>query len=153
MDIDTLSHSNTLCNKILKSLNLKGLCKYDSFHKAYIFEQSNILVNCSHILIFLKPLACYTVNPDMHKWYRINNHKIMENHNIAVCNDKRVNMVQVPQAEPLDANATETFARLTTINSNTNVDQASNYTNGNPPEITYLPPKTNQALFYINLAY
>ena len=39
MDIDILLHSNTLCNKILQSLNLNGLCKYDSLHKAYIFEQ------------------------------------------------------------------------------------------------------------------
>ena len=58
MDIDTLSHSDALCNKILQSLNLNGLCKYDSLHKAYTFEQSSIPVNCSHIFIFLKTLAC-----------------------------------------------------------------------------------------------
>ena len=37
-------------------------------------KQLNILVNCSHILIFLKPLACYTISPDTHQWYRINTH-------------------------------------------------------------------------------
>ena len=63
MDIDTLSHSSALCNKILQSLNLNGLCKYDSLCKAYIFEQSNILVNCSHILIFIKNFGMLHNNP------------------------------------------------------------------------------------------
>ena len=34
MDIDKLSHSTTLCNKLLQSLNLNGLCKYDNSHQA-----------------------------------------------------------------------------------------------------------------------
>ena len=133
MDIDGLSHSNKLRNQIMKSLNLKGLCKYISLHKAYMFEESNILVNFSHILIFLKPSACYMVNPNMHQWYRINSHKIMESHNIIICNDKTVNMVQLPPAEPPEANAIETFARLTTIKSNTNIDQDNINTNRSPP--------------------
>ena len=40
MDIDAISHSNTLCNIILKSLKLNGLFKYKCLHKAYIFEHS-----------------------------------------------------------------------------------------------------------------
>ena len=44
MAIDTLLHSNALCNKILQSLNLNGLCIYASLHKAYIFEQTVWLI-------------------------------------------------------------------------------------------------------------
>ena len=86
--------------------------KYDSLHKAYMFEHSNILVNCSHILTFLNTLACYTINLDTHQWYRINTHEITDSHNIAICNDKTVHMVQLPPAKPNEANAIETFARL-----------------------------------------
>ena len=149
MDIDRLSHSNTLHDQIMESLNQKSLCKYDSLHKAYVFQQSAILVNCSHILIFLKHLHCYTVNPDTHQWYRINSHKIQENHNVAICNDKTVNTIQLPPAEPPEANAIETFARLTTINSNTNVDQISNNTNGNPP-LNSIPLPDNQSSIIID---
>ena len=35
MDTDALSHSPALCNNILQSLNLNGLCKYDNLQKAY----------------------------------------------------------------------------------------------------------------------
>ena len=52
MDIDAISHSNTLHNRILKSQNAKN---------TYIFEHSDILFNCSYILIFLKTSACYTI--------------------------------------------------------------------------------------------
>ena len=38
MDIDTISHANTPHNKLLKSLNINGLCKYDSLHKVYCKE-------------------------------------------------------------------------------------------------------------------
>ena len=96
MVIDTLLHSNALCNKILQSLNLNGLCTYDSLHKSDIFEQSNSLVNCSYILIFLQNSACYTINLVTHQWYRINTHEIMDSHNITICNDKTVHMVQLP---------------------------------------------------------
>ena len=41
-------------------------------------------------------------------------------------------MVQLPPAEPPEPNAIETFARLITINSNTNIDQITNNTNVNP---------------------
>ena len=89
MDIDRLSHSNTLHHKIMKSLNQKGLCKFDSLQKTYIFEQSTIPVNSSHILIFLKHLAHYTVNPDTHQWYRVNSHKIRESHNTMILMTKK----------------------------------------------------------------
>ena len=36
MDIDALSHSPTLCNKILQEFNLNGLCQYSNLHKALI---------------------------------------------------------------------------------------------------------------------
>ena len=39
-----------------------------------------------------------------------NSHKIMESHNIMICNDKTVNMVQLTPAEPPEANAIKTFA-------------------------------------------
>ena len=133
----------------MKYLNQKGLCKYDSLHKAYIFEQSTISVNCSHILISLKHLACYMVNSDTHQWYRINSHKIMERKNIITCNDQTVNMTQLPPADPPEANAIETFARLTTINSNTNIDQASNNINDNPP-LNSIPFPDNQSSIIID---
>ena len=63
IDIPVLSHSTTLCNKILQSLNLNDLCKYDNLHNAYLFEYSNKPVNCSYILVFLKQLACLCYNP------------------------------------------------------------------------------------------
>ena len=110
MPIDTLSHSIALCNKILRSLNINGLCTYDNLHKAYIFEQSNSLVNCSYILIFLQNSACYTINANTHHWNRINTNEIMDSHNISICNDKIVHMVQLPPAKPNEANAIETFA-------------------------------------------
>ena len=47
MDIDALSHSPTLHNKILKELSLNGLCLYNSTHQAYLFETSYKIVNCS----------------------------------------------------------------------------------------------------------
>ena len=52
MAIDALSHSPELCNKILWELNLNGLCQYSKSHKAYIFEKSNCIVNCSYMLRF-----------------------------------------------------------------------------------------------------
>ena len=39
----------------------------------------------------------------------------MESHNIAICNDRTVDMVQLPPAEPPEENVIETCARLTTI--------------------------------------
>ena len=112
MDIDTLSHSTTLCKKIIQSLNINSLCKYDNLHKAYLLEYSNKPINSSYILVFLKQLACYTVTPDTHYWYRINNNGVTDNHNIAIFNDTTINMVPLPPAEPSEFNAFETVVRL-----------------------------------------
>ena len=60
-DIDALSHSTTLWNKILKSLNHNGWCKSDNLCKEYLFENPNKPVNCSYILVFLKQSECYTI--------------------------------------------------------------------------------------------
>ena len=54
MDIDALSHSPTLHDKILQELKLNRLWNYDNTHKAYLFENSNQIVNCSYILVFKK---------------------------------------------------------------------------------------------------
>ena len=50
----------------------------------------------------------------------------MESHNNTICNDQIVNMVQLPLAEPNEANAIKTFARLTTTNRQTNTGQLNN---------------------------
>ena len=52
MDIDALSHSPALYNKILQELNLHGLCLYNNTHQAYLVDNLNKLVNCSYILVF-----------------------------------------------------------------------------------------------------
>ena len=113
MNIDALSHSTTLSNRILQSLYLNGLCKYDNLCKAYLFEYSNQPVFCSSILVFLKQSACYTVTPDTHQSYRTNTNKITDNHNTVLCNGPRINMVPLPTAELSESNAFETIARLT----------------------------------------
>ena len=113
MDIDAVSHSSTLCNKILWDLKLNGLCLYNNTHQAYLFENSNKIVNCSYILVFLKQSTCYAITPDTHQWYRINSNEITDNHKIALCNEPTAHMVPLPPAEPSDVNAFETIARLT----------------------------------------
>ena len=64
MDINALPHSPTLCNKILHELNLNGSCLYSNTHQAYLFENSNKIVNCSYILVFLKQYTYYTITQD-----------------------------------------------------------------------------------------
>ena len=54
INIDTLSHTPTLHNKILQELNLNGLCQYNNTHQAYLVENSNKIVNSSYNLVFLK---------------------------------------------------------------------------------------------------
>ena len=93
MIIDELSHSPTLGNKILRELNLNGVCKYNNTHQATLYENSHKMVNCCYILVFLKQLTCYTITPEAHKWYRINANEITDNQKIALCNDLTVNMV------------------------------------------------------------
>ena len=53
-NIDALLHLPTLQNNILQKLNLHGLCKYSSTQQAYMYKNANKIVNCSHILVFLK---------------------------------------------------------------------------------------------------
>ena len=65
-------------------------------------------------------------NPDTNHWYRVSTHEIMKNHNIAIHNDGSFKIVQLPLAELNDANAIETFARLSNTNSQTYKDQPSN---------------------------
>ena len=103
IDIDKLSDSSTTCYKVLQAMNLNGLCKYDNSHQAHLFEHSNKLVNCSHILVFLKQSACYTVNQDTHQWYRINANKISNNHTKAIPNDSTIKMVCYHQLNHLSS--------------------------------------------------
>ena len=107
-----MSHSTTICNKVLQAMSLNGLCKYDISRQAYLFEHSNKPVNCSHILVFLKQSACYTVNLNTHQWYRINTNEITNNHAIAICNDNSINIVPLPPAEPSEFNTFGTITRL-----------------------------------------
>ena len=81
-DTDKLSHSTTICNRVLQVMNPNGLYKYDTSQQAYLFEHSSKPVNCSHILVILKQSAFYTVNPETHQWYRINTNKISNNHTL-----------------------------------------------------------------------
>ena len=49
MEIDKLLHTTTLCNIIIQLLNLKGLPKYNSLHKAYFWNiQVNQLTALTH---------------------------------------------------------------------------------------------------------
>ena len=75
-DINKLSHSTTRHNTVLQTMTLNGLYKYDTSQQAYLFEHSGIPVNCTHILVFLKQSACFTVNPETHQWYRMNANEI-----------------------------------------------------------------------------
>ena len=125
-DIDKLSHSTTIHNKVLPAMNLNGLCKYDNLHQAYLFEHSSKPVNCSHIQVFLKQSACYTVNQDTHQWCRINTNEITNNHTIAFYNDSSINMVPLPPAEPLEFNAFETIARLSLSQNQTDFPKDTN---------------------------
>ena len=113
MDIDALSHSHTLCNKILQELNLNCFCQYSNSHQAYIFENSNHIVNCSYILIFLRQSTCYIITPDTNQWWKINANEILEKHKLALYNDKLTHMVPITPAEPPEIDTFTTVARLT----------------------------------------
>ena len=113
MNVDALSHSPTLCNKILQELFLNGLCKYNSTYQAYLYKNSKKIVNCSYILVFLKQSICYGITPDTNEWYRINSNEITDNHKIVLCNDLTVHMVPLPSAESSEVNAVKTVAILT----------------------------------------
>ena len=93
MGIKTMSQTPEIHNKILQELNQNGLCQYSKSHKAYIFEQSNQSVNCSHVFMFLKMATCYVITPHTHQWYKINTNEILQDHKLAFCDDKVVHMV------------------------------------------------------------
>ena len=71
----------------------------------------------------------------------------MDSHNIVICNDKTVHMVQLPPPKPNKANTIETFARLSSPNSQLNIDQL---TNGQPCYV--LEIYTHHAFISIPLA-
>ena len=73
-----LSHSPTLYNKILQELNLNGLCKYNNTHQSSSYENSNKIVNCSYILVFLKQSTCFAITADTYQWYRIHANEITD---------------------------------------------------------------------------
>ena len=52
LGINALSHTPELHNKIMQGFNRNGLCQYKKSCKAYIFEQSNQSINCSHYSCF-----------------------------------------------------------------------------------------------------
>ena len=75
----------------------------------WTFKQTSQLL--SHTSIF-KQSTCYTVTPDTHQLYRINNNQITDKHNIAIYNDTTVNMVPLQPTESLEFNAFEAIVRL-----------------------------------------
>ena len=113
MDIDALSHSPTLHKKILQESNLNDLLQYSNSHQAYIFEKSDIIVNCSYVLIFLRQSICYVITPNTHQWYKISVNEIFESHKLVLCYDHLTHMVPIPPAELPKINAFTTIARLT----------------------------------------
>ena len=52
MNIEKLSHTSTVQKKIVWELNLHGLCKYNNTQQAYLYVNSNEVVNCPYILYF-----------------------------------------------------------------------------------------------------
>ena len=112
MGIDALSHLPELCNKILQKLNLSGLCQYSKLCKAYIFEKSNHVVNCCHVLTSLRQSTCYVTTPSTPQWYKINANEILEKHKSALGDDQSAHMVPLPPAEPPEINA---FAKITRL--------------------------------------
>ena len=55
--------------KILQEFSLLGLYQYNNAHQAYIIENSNHIVTCSYIVIFLRQSTCYIITPDTQQWY------------------------------------------------------------------------------------
>ena len=149
-----MCYSPTLGNTILQELNLNDLCKYNNTHQAYLYKDSNKIVNFSYILAFLKQSTCYAITPDIPEWQRIIANEIADNHKIALCNDLTVHLVPLPLAEPSDINAVETIARLTlsqihkdhandayTQSTYSNSALTSSNINNSPQNNTVHPPK------------
>ena len=163
MDIDALSHCLTLHNKILQELNFNGVCQYSNLHKAYMFQKSNCIVNCSYVLVYLRYSMCYVIVPHMHQWYKINANGILDSHKLALYDEQLIHMVPVPPAELPEMNTFTTITRLTFFQ--TQDEQVSNtckhpmYSgiplvnqNTNSSLQSQSTPKTNPLLSYSNLA-
>ena len=71
-------------------------------------------------------MTCYTTTPDTHQWYTINTNEITDSHDIVICNNATINMVQLPPVEPHEANVIAIFARLAPQNSQTDVVHITN---------------------------
>ena len=69
----------------------------------------------------------------MHKWYKINASKIIENNKWALCNDQVTHMVPIPPTEPPEINAFTTIAKLTFLQTQnvqiSNTDKQPMYSN------------------------
>ena len=115
MDIDALSHSPELHNKILQELYIKGLCQYINLCKAYILEKSNCKVNCSYVLIFLRQSTCYVITPHTHQWFKINANEILKNHKLAICDDQLAHIIPLPPAELPEINTFTTIIKINII--------------------------------------
>ena len=164
MDIDTLSHSHELCNKIIQELTLNGLCQYSNLHKAYIFQKSNCVVNCSYMLIFLRQSTYYGIMPHTHQWYKINANDILKNRKLALCDDQLAHRVPLPPAELPEINAFTTITRFPFLQAQD--EQVSDtikqpiYSNiplvnqniNSSPQSQNVHPITNLMLHYNNLA-
>ena len=45
-----------------------------------VFKNSNHIVNCSYILVFLRQSTCYVITLNTHQWYKISVNEILESH-------------------------------------------------------------------------
>ena len=114
MDINALSYSPKLHNKILQGLNLHGLCQYSKSHKAYIFEKSNRVVNFSYVLIFLRQSMCYVITSHTHHDTKLMCMKYLS-HKLLLCDDQSAHMPPLPPPELPEINAFTTITRLTLL--------------------------------------
>ena len=73
-----LYHTHTSYVKNLTGFEYQWLCQYSKTHQEYLFENSNKVVNCSYIPVFLKQSTCYIITPDTHQWYKINPMKYLK---------------------------------------------------------------------------
>ena len=63
--------------------------------------------------MFLNMATCYVVTPHAHQWYRINTKEILQDHELALCDDTITHMVPLPLAELPAINAYMTILRVT----------------------------------------
>ena len=76
--VDALSNIPELPNNIHQKMNDNALCQCSKSHKAYIVGQSNHLVNCSQVLMILKPSTSYVITQHTYQWYKINSNEILQ---------------------------------------------------------------------------